>query len=110
MATRANIILKDGKEKLIFYKHWDGYPEGTLPLLNEFLDNVKSGVYRDNIMQCAGHLILLGRKNMLSELNPIQTGYNWKVGDIEPTTRIHEDIDYKYTIDLVKKTITVKKN
>lgn len=31
---------------------------------------------------------------------------DWKVGAIEPTTGIHGDIDYLYTIDLITKEIT----
>jgi hypothetical protein len=110
MSTRCNIVIKEGKDKLIFYKHSDGYPEGTLPLLNEFLDGVKSGKFRDNVVQSAGHLILLGAKNMALDFGgTIPAGYQWKVGSIEPTTCIHGDIQYLYTIDLVKKTIKTKK-
>lgn len=112
MSTRANIVLKDGKEKLTFYKHSDGYPEGTMPILTEFVESIKSGKFRDNIGQCSGQLILLGRKdweNTFNDLGGIPAHYAWKVGSIEPTTSIHGDIEYLYTIDLVKKTIKMKK-
>ena len=33
MSTRANIILKDSYDKLYFYRHCDGYPEGVAPTL-----------------------------------------------------------------------------
>ena len=42
MATRALITI-DGMDKIGIYKHWDGYPEATLPWLEKFhkdyLDN-----------------------------------------------------------------------
>ena len=31
MSTRANIIIKDSYQEQIFYRHSDGYPDGTLP-------------------------------------------------------------------------------
>lgn len=60
MSTRANIVIKDRHDKLFFYRHSDGYPEGTLPTLNKFIDWVKSGKIRDNVSQAAGWLIILG--------------------------------------------------
>lgn len=113
MSTRANIIIKSGREKLIFYKHSDGYPEGTLPILNAFLDKVKSGEYRNNVPQSAGNLIILGYQEMQKDFKEWGTqeytkSYAWKCGWIEPTTCIHDDIEYLYTIDLAKQKITVK--
>jgi hypothetical protein len=35
MATRATIIV-EGQPSVKAYKHWDGYPEATLPWLEEF--------------------------------------------------------------------------
>lgn len=35
MATRAKISIKD-LPGIALYKHWDGYPEGTLPWLESF--------------------------------------------------------------------------
>lgn len=60
MSTRANIIITDGQDKLFFYRHSDGYPSGTLPTLNLFLEWVKVGKIRDNVQQAAGWLILIG--------------------------------------------------
>lgn len=111
MSTRCNIVLKSGRESLKFYKHSDGYPEHTMPILEKFLDGVKSGKYRDNVSQSAGWLIELGRTAWVEDmgLDACLSGmYAWKVGYIEPTTCIHDDIEYLYTIDLVKKTITIK--
>jgi hypothetical protein len=133
MSTRANIIIKDKYNKLIFYRHSDGYPKGTLPTLNLFLDLVKNGTIRDNVEQASGWLIMIGaieyktvtpesfemkgeedsiahytvdlkmRKYEYSDL------MGWKVGAYEPATDIHGDIEYLYTVDLVKKKITYKK-
>jgi len=110
MSTRADIIVKSGREKLIFYRHSDGYPEGTMPLLNQFIEKVKSGEIRDNVSQSAGWLIELGRREMNECFSDkIPAYYSWKIGFIEPTTCIHGDIEYLYTIDLDKKTIKTKK-
>lgn len=113
MSTRANIVIKDADSKLIFYKHSDGYPEGTLPLLETFLNRVKDGTYRDNVSQSAGNLILIGYDDFFKSGDnnldiSMRKSYSWKCGSIEPTTCIHGDIEYLYTIDLVKKTIKVK--
>lgn len=102
MSTRANIILKDGIEELIFYKHCDGYPDGTLPLLQKFLDWVKTGKIRDNIVQASGWLILLGADTKTVPQDGFDGG---KCGDIEPTTHIHGDIEYLYVVDLIEKVI-----
>ena len=104
MSTRANIIIKDDADQLIFYRHCDGYPEGTMPTLNKFLDLVKGGLIRDNVGQAAGWLIIIG--HIEQEKGLPESQYNsWKVGAYEPTTCIHSDIEYKYTIDLVNKMI-----
>lgn len=129
MSTRANIILKDGDEEMIFYRHSDGYPEGTMPTLKLFVDLMKKGIIRDNLSQSSGWLIILGaieyqtlnpslfpesgKKSYDQEQNTVNNALNslpekitdWKVGAYEPTTCIHGDIEYLYTIDLQKKTI-----
>jgi len=103
MSTRANIIIQDNYDKLYFYRHSDGYPDGTLPTLNQFLEKVKSGEIRNNTSQAAGWLIVIGHEEY-KEYQP-----DWKVGAYEPTTGIHGDVEYIYTIDLEKKEITYKK-
>ena len=60
MSTIANVIIKDESDKLYFYRHSDGYPEGTMPSLNIFLNWIKEGKIRNNISQSAGWLIILG--------------------------------------------------
>jgi hypothetical protein len=60
MSTRANIVIKDKHSQLIFYRHSDGYPEGTLPSLKKFMSWVKAGTIRNNVSQAAGWLIMVG--------------------------------------------------
>lgn len=125
MSTRANIVIKDGYNKLFFYRHSDGYPEGTMPTLNIFMDWLQKKIIRNNTQQCAGWLVVLGaieygnipdykcEKKELSkgytlketDLNSIQNPDDWKVGAYEPTTGIHGDIEYLYVIDLNEKTV-----
>lgn len=114
MSTRANIKVTDGSgDQLWFYKHSDGYPDGTMPLLETFLERVKKGQYRDNVGQASGHLIILGRLDLEESWDKFNEGkwpthYEWKVGTIEPTTEQHGDIEWLYTIDLKKKEIIVE--
>ena len=106
MSTRAQIVVTDSHgDKLWFYKHCDGYPEGTLPILEKFLQCVKDGKIRNNAMQGAGWLIVLGRDDSYKN-EPENTMYGWKVSDIEPCVpETHGDIEYLYVVDLVKKDI-----
>ena len=61
MSTRANIIIKDSwGNELFFYRHSDGYPDGTLPTLEKFVKWVKEGRIRDHAGQAAGWLIIIG--------------------------------------------------
>jgi len=125
MSTRANVIIKDRYGQVWFYRHSDGYPEGTMPTLEKFLDLVKSGKIRDNVSQASGWLIIIGAEEYkaaqikdksyegLTEQeekewrNKIPTEpKDWKVGAYEPTTGQHGDIEFLYTIDLDKKTIS----
>lgn len=36
MSTRSIIKFTDGEDTIAVYKHWDGYPESTVPLIQEF--------------------------------------------------------------------------
>lgn len=109
MSTRCNIKVVDGNNELWFYRHSDGYPAGAMPLLNEFMDLVKSGAIRDNVSQASGWLIYLGAKEYgLHDPNTEDGFSGWKVGSIEPTTGEHGDIEYLYTVDLQAKAIIVQ--
>ena len=110
MSTRCNIKVIDRDSELWFYRHSDGYPEGAMPLLEEFMEYVKSGAIRANVSQAAGWLIYLGAKEHGMHDPDLKDGFSgWKVGAIEPTTGQHSDIAFLYTIDLEKKTITTEK-
>lgn len=109
MATRANIVVKEGNRKLWFYKHNDGYPEGTLPLLEPLMKRLEEGSLRNNLSQFSGWLILAGHDEFVYDGTYQSSGmYAWKCGSIEPTTSKHADIEYLYTIDLDKKSLKVK--
>lgn len=127
MSTRANIILKEGKDKLFFYRHSDGYPRGTMPTLQKFVDWMKAGKIRNNISQGSGWLIIIGAmeynaipkyKTEITESygrqieetidDSIEEPKDWKVGAYEPTTALHGDIQYSYTIDMDKMEITAQ--
>lgn len=126
MSTRANIIIKDGYNKLYFYRHSDGYPEGTMPTLNKFIGMIGTTI-RDNVCQAAGWLVILGAieyqtltpelfaesekkryeqdDEKVDEILKNFSPEDWKVGAYEPTTGIHGDIEYLYVIDLEEKKI-----
>lgn len=127
MSTRANIILKDSRDKLMFYRHSDGYPEGTLPTLKTFISWVKVGKIRNNVQQSAGWLILIGAneykttkpEGWAKEVDPTnkwKADYNikiepedWKCGAYEPAVEMAGDIEYLYTVDLEALSISVEK-
>jgi len=129
MSTRANIKIVDKYSTLWFYRHSDGYPEGTLPTLEKFLQYVKDGKIRGNCSQGAGWLIIIGAEEYKnyqipregarwSDLSSVEAKKwegkipteprNWKVGAYEPTSGQHGDIEFLYTIDLEKMTITTE--
>jgi len=125
MSTRANIVLKEGNQKLFFYRHSDGYPAGTMPTLNIFLKWLKNDI-RPNLQQGSGWLIMLGameyntipkfdllkawRENakQYGDIETIESPKDWKVGAYEPTDCLHGDIEFLYTIDLLTKEIKVQ--
>jgi hypothetical protein len=125
MSTRCNIIIKDEYgDQLIFYRHSDGYPRGALPTLKQFMQWVKDEHIRDNVNQASGWLILIGakenemeylgngkhqKKKSLTEPNPKDDFSGWQCGAYEPTSCIHGDIEYLYTLDLNKQTILVQR-
>lgn len=130
MSTRANIIIEERGEwggksysnRLYFYRHSDGYPEGVKPTLDKFVDWMKRGLIRNNLIHAAGWIILLGaiEYNSMPEYEPEDTNIeslkgkygdvstvkdpaDWKVGAYEPTSGLHGDIEHLYLIDLKNK-------
>lgn len=119
MSTRAIIIIKDEHSQCMFYRHSDGYPEGTMPTLEKFLDLVKEGKIRDNTSQAAGWLVILGmqeyasgyygrpnRNAPLKDALPTDGVGGWKVGVFEPISQDDVGEEFTYLIDLLAKTIT----
>ncbi len=121
MSTRANIVIKEGDQHLVFYRHSDGYPEGVKPTLNKFMDWLETNKIRQDIMQASGWLIILGaqeynynrdyndnvnyRQPLHTPLSAYTPDMGWKVGAYEPTTDIHPDIEFLYEIDINSKTL-----
>lgn len=126
MSTRTNIVIKGNWGKIWFYRHSDGYPEGTMPTLQKFIEWIRSGKIRNNTEQASGWLILIGaiEYNTLPkfELEPkstysqygniatIKPPQDWKCGAYEPAVGVHGDIEYLYVIDLEVKTISCYEN
>lgn len=110
MSTRANIVIKEGSEILYYYRHSDGYPQGTMPTLLKLCELIALGAIRGNISQCSGHLIVIGAlEYAYHDLTVEVSDYypkNWKVGAYEPTTCLHGDIEWLYIIDLEESAIT----
>ena|SRR3990167_5407432 len=112
MSTRANIIIKDARTTLYFYRHSDGYPEYCGKDLEKFVNNYSDNTYRDNVQQSAGHLIVRGYQEHNAAKAQYGSSYNksfaWKVGNYEPTDTLHCDVEYIYIIDLEHKTLETR--
>lgn len=128
MSTRANIILKDNHDKLWFYRHSDGYPEGTMPSLLKLTNWIKTGKIRGDVSQGGGWLIVLGaleyshlpeyKTEMVEryggpkvkeiDFDSIGDPTDWKVGSYEPTTGEHGDIEFLYEVDMVSGEIKIQ--
>jgi len=103
MSTRCQIKVEG--EKVMLYKHCDGYPEGVLPTLEDVVAWFKEergfwdGSY---LLARIGQRFMNASDNLLDDYHShgSATGYGYD-------TEIHGDIDYLYT---VKKnwTITVE--
>lgn len=104
MSTRCNVIIKDLQSEFIFYRHCDGYPSGVRKSLNLFLQLVENGSIRNNASQAAGWLIILGYHDSRG-IASFHRNMAWKCGHYEPATKISDEIDYLYEIDLEKLTL-----
>lgn len=100
MATRSNIVIKSGKQKTYLYHHYDGYPEGVGADLQQFLEGRgNKAMDADDIQKS----ILDGIKGNLGR--DYEGGIDKKY---EKTTGIHGDVEYVYTIDTDKGTLSYK--
>ena len=106
MSTRSNILVTDGDENLLFYRHSDGYPTGQRTLI-EFMKLIKEGEIRNNVNQSAGWLIVFGHKEYCKENINQYTVHDWKVGAYEPTDMYGGDIEFFYVCDIKNMNIKV---
>lgn len=108
MSTRCQVIIKDAYSEVWFYRHSDGYPEGVMPSLEKFLSWVKEDRIRDNAEQASGWLVLIGHQEYEVPSEPSKgSSMGWKIGAYEPCApERHSDIEYLYTVDLAKGTIS----
>lgn len=127
MSTRANVLLVDAHTNpnnppLVFYRHSDGYPEGVEPTLKKFCEWIKSEKIRNNLMQAAGWLVILGLKehaeqatlhpgiyvgsyNSLTTVEDLEPGgesLGWKVGYYEPVVGVTDWAEFVYVVDVTK--------
>lgn len=110
MGTRCNICVTDNTgNELWFYRHYDGYPQEVIPSLTPLMERLIDGTVRTNVGQFSGWLIVLGHDQRIpsSQYGNGNVEHDWKVGHYEPTTCMHGDIAYLYTIDLESKSIRV---
>ena len=110
MGTRCNIrVVQDTGGELWFYRHNDGYPQEVIPSLTPLMERLIDGTVRPNVSQFSGWLIVLGHEQRTpsSHYGGGNAELDWKVGHYEPTTCMHGDIAYLYTIDLDSKSIRV---
>lgn len=112
MSTRANIVITQYGESLYYYQHSDGYPKGVLPTLTKLVKGVVKGKFRNDLSQLSGWLIAFGRQALKKDIEKYpessRSMYTWKVGYIEPTTQVHGDSEYVYTLNLDDNTICIK--
>jgi hypothetical protein len=107
MSTRAHIAFYSEKDQplkdwdALIYKHSDGYPEGTLPLLKEFCEafNKQRGL-EDSEYASARYVARLAteRDEQLAEYrNPIAMEEFDFLG-IGISKQLHGDIEYFYAV------------
>lgn len=109
MSTRCNVLIEDEYDKQWFYRHSDGYPKVTATSLKTFIKWLTEGRIRDNVLQGASWLIIIGNTEYDGMKEPVDSFYGWKVGAYELTSDIHGDIEYLYKINLKNKTVKIKK-
>ena len=101
MSTRCNIVFGDHDQLIWFYRHSDGYPDGPVPEdLDWMQKKCEEGVFRCNASQTSGWLIIKGYQNQKeqSEKMEFDLSGGWKVGDYEPTSSVHGDINFLYAV------------
>lgn len=119
MGTRSNIQFRSNGERYQIYKHWDGYPSGTIPELQQFLKWNEGR--NDDISYCVGNYFLFMK--MLHAMNVRSTEHNKDIlamfkdpisddllhtgfGIVEVTNKVTEE--WLYIVDLDKQTIQIE--
>lgn len=130
MSTRCNVIIKDDYDKIFFVRYCDGDPIGVLPSLKKFMLWIQNGNIRNNAIQAAGWLILIGAKEYENvyvgggnwkkketitepyEINNKTEGllsnYGWQCGAYDIVPALTKNIEYIYTLDLIDLKITIQ--
>ena len=116
MSTRCHVVLCDKMgERIMFYRHCDGYPEGVKKTLDKFCEWKKEDRIREDAMQASGWLVLLGMQeygdggfSALDRTKPLETftptgeSFGWKIGAYEPCSKYYEDAEYVHIVDMNK--------
>jgi len=93
MGTRCQIIV-EGNEAAKVYKHWDGYPDGVIPVLQELLPPFSDDRGEDSeylVARIVDAFCSQQRRHRNDQITPCFTGYG--VSNIW-----HDDIEYLYLI------------
>jgi hypothetical protein len=99
MSTRASVVVKDGRDKLYFYQHSDGYPDGLGVSLDRFIQSEKAKSHIDDIEYFCGVLLI--------EINRDYIEQKTRLPDLVPALGIHGDESYTYIIDCRNLTIKI---
>lgn len=91
MSTRANVIVENEHLSIYLYQHCDGYPKYLGGIIAEFLRSEEAQEYKGELMNLAGALMLYSAKKAP------RPGYMPSI--LVPTSGIHGDIQYLYTIN-----------
>lgn len=118
MSTRCNIQVQNSDGTIyecMVYRHSDGYPESVLPFLEPFVNTFKTERGCDPeyfVAQFLRHAMIDECKEAdkddfykkFPDAHPSKSYLGWGV-----CTELHGDIEYLYTVDLVKGKVKVKK-
>lgn len=102
MSTRCNIGVYESEKQLlnspdvILYKHSDGYPEGTLPLLKKFMKNPSNDRNRNDYEYQSAWLLHSLMNGFIED--GINYGYEIMHIGYGICKEIHGDIEYYYAI------------
>jgi len=125
MHTKANVVLvgeivarKFGSyvvadvREIWFHQRLNGKPETTLPLLAVFIEGVRKQNISEDPVRAAGWLVLLGAEAFVEEFRHWMIGkgvkesfsdnFSTQATLFEPTVGQHDDISYKYVINLIR--------